>query len=672
MTLTGSDAPEPIWTPDAETVAAANVTSFARWCARRGAPVIETDYASLWKWSVGDIAAFWAAIWEYFEVRSPTPWHTVVSGQMPAAQWFEGAHVNYVEHLFANAQPGQVAIVSVGEPADAGAGRDVRHLTWEALRAQVAGLAASLRGLGVRPGDRVVGYLPNTAEAVVAFLASACIGAVWASCGQDYAPEAAAARLAPLEPVVLVAADGYRHGGKPHDRTAAVRELRQHLPGLRATIVLSRIAAPRADDEGEGILRWGDATSGRHELRVTPVPFGHPLWVLFSSGTTGKPKGIVHSHGGVLLEHLKAVALQFDLGPGSTFFWYTSPSWMVWNHLISGLLVGARIVCYDGSPVFPGPAALWAIAAEQGVSFLGTSPAYLAASAKAGVRPAHDHDLSGLRTIGSSGSPLPADAYRWAAKHVGPAVQVVSTSGGTDIVSAFAGATPTVPVWPGELSAPSLGVALDAWDEAGQSLRDAVGELVVTKPMPSMPVSFWNDPDGSLYHGAYFATYPGVWRHGDWITITARNSVIVHGRSDATLNRNGVRIGTAEIYRVVERLPQIAEALVVGVEQPDGSYWMPMFVQLATGTVLDDTLTGMIRTAIREEASPRHVPDDIFAAPAIPHTRTGKKLEVPIKRLLQGAATARMLDPRAADNPAAVQWFTDFHEDRLRTHAMRS
>jgi acetoacetyl-CoA synthetase len=396
------------------------------------------------------------------------------------------------------------------------------------------------------------------------------------------------------------------------------------------------------------------------------------LWVLFSSGTTGRPKGIVHSTGGVLLEHLKAMSLSLDLGDQDTFFWYTSPSWMVWNYLVSGLLAGTRIVCYDGSPSYPSWDALWALAAEHRVTLLGTSPAHLRGCAQAGVEPARDHDLSALRSLGSSGSALPGDAYLWVADHVGRRVRVNSTSGGTDVVSAFAGGSPVMPVWPGELSAPCLGVALDSWDQDGQPVRGAVGELVVTKPMPSMPVNFWHDPAGSRYREAYFGTYPGVWRHGDWITITDHGSVVVHGRSDATLNRHGIRMGSSDIYHVVEQLDEIAEALVVGVEQPEGEYWMPLFVVLNPGHELDDALTGKIRQAIREQASPRHVPDEIIAAPAIPHTRTGKKLEIPVKRILQGGDPHQVMDAGAVDDPDALQWFAAYQTRAQTTTQTRT
>jgi len=492
----------------------------------------------------------------------------------------------------------------------------------------------------VARGDRVIGYLPNIPEAVIAFLATASIGAVWSACGQDYSPKAALDRLGQLEPTVLVTATGYTYGGKFHDKSADVAALQQGLPTLKATVLASELTASE------------DA-----EPTPTPVDFDHPLWILFSSGTTGLPKGIMHGHGGVVLEHLKAVALQSDIGPDDVFFWFTSPSWMMWNFQVAGLLVGATIVCYDGSPSAPRPDALWDIAARVKATVLGTSPAYVLGCSKAGAVPRKEHDLSALRTVGITGSSLPPSSSLWLRDNVGEHVQVSSISGGTDVVSAFIGGVRTVPVWPGELSAPYLGCALDSWDESGQPVRNEVGELVVTKPMPSMPVGFWNDPDGKRYRSAYFETFPGVWRHGDWITITDRGSVIVHGRSDSTLNRHGIRMGSADIYQAVEQLPEVAEALIIGCEQPDGGYWMPLFVVLAEGAELTDELRERIANTIRTEVSPRHVPDEIIAAPGVPHTRTGKKLEVPIKKLFGGADPAKVVERSAVDNPDLLDWY---------------
>jgi len=640
-----SQQPDPIWVPTGRDIAAAGITAFAEHAAAARGYRGES-YLDLWRWSVEQLDDFWAAVWDHFDVQSPTPYRAVRDGAMPSVRWFDGAQVSYVEHLFRDRSDDAVAIVDVAESA--AGGPRVRRLTWAQLRAEVVAVAALLQQLGVSPGDRVAAYVPNTAEAVVGFLAAAALGAVWSACGQDYGPGAATQRLAQLEPIVLIAADGYRYGGRDHDRRAAVAELRRALPSVRATVVYNRLHPDAAwpDD----VTPWPTARAGQ-SLRAAPLPFEHPLWVLFSSGTTGRPKGIVHSTGGVLLEHLKAIGLGLDLSARDTFFWSTSPSWMVWNYLVSGLLVGARIVCFDGSPTHPSLDAVWSITAEHRVTLLGTSPAHLRACAAAGLQPGRAHDLSALRSIGSSGAVLPAAAYHYVAEHIGARVRLNSTTGGTDVVSSFAGSVPTVPVWPGELSAPSLGVALDCWDQRGKPVRNTVGELVITAPMPSMPVALWGDADTSRYRAAYFDAYPGVWRHGDWITITDRHSVVVHGRSDATLNRNGVRMGSAEIYRALEALPEVTEALVVGVEQSEGGYWMPLFVALADGVRLDQRLRSAIQAAIGEGASPRHLPDDIIEVAAVPHTLTGKKLEIPIKRILLGQRPENVVDLEAVDRP---------------------
>ncbi|HEY6793333.1 MAG TPA: acetoacetate--CoA ligase [Kineosporiaceae bacterium] len=648
----------PIWTPSREVVDAARIHDFARWLAGRGVAVGE-GYHDLWRWSVTDLAAFWDAVREYFDVRFAAPGRQVLAREeMPGAVWFPGAELNYVDQVFAGRPLDGVAAAQVGEPDPSGPAGPwpVRAWTWGELRRQVAGFAATLTQLGVRRGDRVAGYLPDVVEALVAFLGTAAIGAIWSCTGQDYAPPGAVNRFAQLEPVVLVVADGYRHGGKEHDRREASRAVLAGLPSVRATIVVPRLGLPTDPDLGG--IPWDQAVGGGDGVpEPVPVPFDHPLWVLFSSGTTGMPKGIVHGHGGVVLEHLKSVALHLDVGPADTFLWYTTPSWMMWNFRNAGLLVGATAVCYDGSPLHPSPDGLWTLAAQLGVTVLGTSPGYLLACAKAGAEPGRDPELGRLRILGVTGSTLPADSYRWVRDHVGAGVQVASITGGTDVVSAFIGEAPTLPVWPGELSAPCLGVALDAFDECGNSVRGRVGELVVTRPMPSMPVGFWNDLDGVRYREAYFDAYPGVWRHGDWITITPRGSVVMHGRSDSTLNRQGIRMGSADIYQAVEQVPEVLESLVIGAELPDGGYWMPLYVTLAPGAVLDDDLRARIVAAIREHASPRHVPDEIIVAPGVPHTRTGKKLEIPIKRMLQGQDPASVVDPRVVDDADVLQWY---------------
>ncbi len=637
---------QPQWEPTAQDIASARITDFAAFVSGRTGQEYP-DYQALWQWSVDDIAAFWQALWDYFEL-GPIADGVLGDRSMPGAQWFPGTRLNYVDQIIRQARPDRPAVLALREDAEP------REISWAELIEQVGAFATTLREQGVEAGDRVIGYLPNTPEAIVAFLATASIGAVWSACGQDYSAKAALDRLGQLEPTVLVTADGYRFGGKDHDKRGDIAALREGLPGLRATVVVGQLGLEVPDS-----LAWSDAVAdpGLGIIETTPVDFDHPLWIVFSSGTTGLPKGIVHGHGGVLLEHLKAVALQSDIGPEDTFFWYTSPSWMMWNFQVAGLLTGATIVTYDGSPTAGGPDALWRMAAQVRATVLGTSPGYVLGCIKAGAVPRAEHDLSALRTVGITGSALPVSSALWLNENAGEHVQVSSISGGTDVVSAFIGGVPTVPVWPGELSAPYLGVSLDAYDENGRGVRGEVGELVVTQPMPSMPVSFWRDDDGKRYHDAYFDTYPGVWRHGDWITRTERGSVVVHGRSDSTLNRHGIRMGSADIYQVVEQFPEVAEALVIGAEQPDGGYWMPLFVVLAPGAELTDDLKTRIGTAIRTEVSPRHVPDEIREAPGIPHTRTGKKLEVPIKKLFQGADPARVVERSAVDDPALLDWY---------------
>ncbi|MGW1743038.1 acetoacetate--CoA ligase [Nocardia sp. NPDC001965] len=638
---------EPQWVPSEQDIADARITDFTRFVvARTGADL--PDYHALWRWSVDNLSDFWLAVWEYFDL-GPVADEVLPCPEMPNTRWFPGTTLNYVDRVAGQARTDRPAILQVTEGS-----AEITETSWTDLLAGAAAFARTLRDLGVRPGDRVVGYLPNITETVVAFLGTAAIGAVWSACGQDYSAKAALDRLGQLQPVVLVTADGYRYGGKTHDKSADIADLREGLDSLRATVVVERLGI-----EIPGSTSWAAAAdpAGAAIPATEAVNFAHPLWIVFSSGTTGLPKGIVHGHGGVILEHLKAVALQSDIGPADTFFWYTSPSWMMWNFQLAGLLAGATIVCYDGSPAHPRPDSLWEIAARTRTTVLGTSPGYVLGCMKAGSVPAAEHDLTALRLIGITGSSLPPASALWLHENAG-GVPVSSISGGTDVVSAFAGGVRTVPVWPGELSAPYLGVALEAFDEVGQPVRGEVGELVVTAPMPSMPVQFWRDPDGNRYHDAYFDTYPGVWRHGDWITLTGRGSVVVHGRSDSTLNRHGIRMGSADIYQAVERLPEVAEALVIGAEQPDGGYWMPLFVVLAPGTELTDALRDRIKEVIRTEVSPRHVPDEILVAPAIPHTRTGKKLEVPIKRLFQGADPARVVERSAVDDPDLLDWFT--------------
>ncbi|MCZ0211014.1 acetoacetate--CoA ligase [Streptomyces sp. UMAF16] len=649
--------PQPLWQPDPERIAKARITRFQAWAAEHHGAPAEGGYPALHRWSVDRLDTFWKAVTEWFDVRFSTPYARVLGDRaMPGAQWFPGATLNYAEHALRAAadRPGEPALLCVDET------HEPRPVTWSELRRQVGSLAAELRALGVRPGDRVSGYLPNIPQAVVALLATAAVGAVWTSCAPDFGARSVLDRFQQVEPVVLFTVDGYRYGGKEHDRREIVAELRRELPTLRAVVHIPLLGT----DAPEGTLEWSALTAQDTEPVYEQVPFDHPLWVLYSSGTTGLPKAIVQSQGGILVEHLKQLGLHCDLGPEDRFFWYTSTGWMMWNFLVSGLLTGTTIVLYDGSPGHPDTGAQWRIAERTGATLYGTSAAYVMACRKAGVHPARDYDLSTVGCVATTGSPLPPDGFRWLHDEVREDLWIASVSGGTDVCSCFAGAVPTLPVYTGELQAPGLGTDLSSWDPSGRPLVDEVGELVVTQPMPSMPIHFWNDPDGSRYHDSYFDTYPGVWRHGDWITVTSRGSVIIHGRSDSTLNRQGVRMGSADIYEVVERLPEIRESLVIGVEQPDGGYWMPLFVHLAPGAVLDETLLDRVKRAIREQLSPRHVPDEIIEVPGIPHTLTGKRIEVPVKRLLQGTPLDKAVNPGSIDNLALLAFYEKLARER--------
>ncbi|KRV48688.1 acetoacetyl-CoA synthetase [Wenjunlia vitaminophila] len=670
MSSTEQDETEPLWQPRPERVEAANITRFQSWAAQRhGAPTATegdplASYRALHAWSVREPDQFWQAVAEWFDVRFTSPHQSVLAdAAMPGARWFPGATLNYAEHALRRAteHPAETALIHLDER------RQPQQTSWAELRRQVAAVAALLRDLGVRPGDRVSGYLPNIPHAVVALLATAAVGGVWTSCAPDFGARSVLDRFQQVEPVVLFTVDGYTYGGKTHDRTDTVAELRRELPTLRAVVHVPLLGTPTPD----GAVDWDQAISGDHELHVEQVPFDHPLWVLYSSGTTGLPKAIVQSQGGILLEHLKQTALHFDLGPDDRFFWYTSTGWMMWNFLVGGLLAGATVVLYDGSPGYPERDAQWRIAEQTGVTVFGTSAAYVVACRKADLHPGRDLDLRRVRCVATTGSPLPPDGFSWVYQEVGSDIWLASVSGGTDVCSCFAGGVPTLPVYLGELQAPCLGSDVQSWDATGAPVVDEVGELVVTGPMPSMPVRFWNDPDDQRYRESYFATYPGVWRHGDWITLTSRGTVIVHGRSDSTLNRAGVRMGSADIYEAVERLPQVRESLVIGVEQPDGGYWMPLFVHLADGSRLDDALRDEIKRTIRDQVSPRHVPDEIIEVPGVPHTLTGKRIEVPVKKLLQGAALDKAVNPGSVDDVTLLEFFARLARERAATNPDR-
>ena len=646
-----SERPDELWRPTAESIRATRIAAFAAWVAeRRGLSFGDpTDYDVLWRWSVDHLNQFWGDLATWTGVLPDVPDDRVLTDRsMPGAVWFPGTTVNFAEQVFRQGSDDHPALIAVSEDAAPA------EMSWASLRSQVGAFAATLRRLGVRPGDRVAGYLPHVPEAVIAFLGAASIGAVWSSCAPDFGTRAVLDRFAQIEPTVLVAVDGYRFNGKEHDRRDVVAELRASLPTVRTTIAVPRLFP---DDVPDGALRWAQAVADAQEPQFTELPFDHPLWIVYSSGTTGLPKGIVHGHGGVVLEQRKQAELHMDIGVGDRFFWYASTAWIMWNISASALLTGATVIVYDGAPAYPAVDAQFALAARTGMTYLGTSAGYLTACEKAGVRPGDAHDLSALRSIGSTGSPLPTAAFHWVYDAVKPDVLLGSLSGGTDVATGFIGSSPLLPVTAGELQRPMLAVAAESWNEDGRPVVGELGELVVTEPMPSMPLYFWNDPDGTRYREAYFEPWPGVWRHGDWLEITERGTCIITGRSDSTLNRGGVRMGTADIYAAVESIPAVLDCVVLGVEQPDGGYWMPLFVQLQPGSELTDELQAQITGAIRQQASPRHVPDEIIAVPGVPHTRTGKRLEVPLKRLFQGVDPARAVNPGAVDDASLVDHY---------------
>ncbi|HEU0102135.1 MAG TPA: acetoacetate--CoA ligase [Mycobacteriales bacterium] len=641
-----------LWEPSPERVAAARLTAFAAYASERHGAPADPTYEQLWAWSVEHLPEFWAAAWEYFDVVASAPYDRVVTTlEMPGARWFPGARLNLAENVLRADRPGP-ALVATTEQGP------VREVSWPELRGLVGAFARTLRGLGVTAGDRVVAYLPNGVEAVVAMLGCAAVGAVWSTCAPDIGAASAVDRFGQLDPTVLLAVDGYAFAGKERDRRDAVAALLDGLPTVEAVVCVP-LLGHGVSRPGLRVLTWDEAVADPCDPTYAQLDAEAPLWVVYSSGTTGLPKGLVHGHAGVLLMGLVQQALQYDIGEGDRAFWYTTTSWIMWNSQIAALTAGATAVLYDGSPLWPTPDRLWQLAEEHRVTSLGTSPGYLLACEKAGLQPGREHDLSALRAVGVTGSPLPASSFRWVYEQVGGDLALHVISGGTDFCAALVCDAPWLPVTEGEMSCRGLGIAAASWDEQGRPVVDDVGELVVTAPMPSMPLGIWGDDDGSRYADAYFDVYPGVWRHGDWMTLTSRGTAVVHGRSDSTLNRHGVRMGSADIYAAVESVPEVAEALVLGVEQPDGGYWLPLFVRLVPGVELDDELVARLKSVVREQASPRHVPDEVIAVPAVPHTSTGKKLEIPLKRIAQGVAVEKALNLGSVDDPEAVRWFVE-------------
>jgi acetoacetyl-CoA synthetase len=646
---------ELLWKPSAELVERSRLTGFMRWLERER-ELSFVEYPELWQWSVDDLDGFWSAIWEFFGVQAdgdPSP--VLGSREMPGARWFPNTSLNYAEHVFAGKDDAAVAILHASEL------RELGELTWAELRRQVAAVAAGLRGLGVGRGDRVVAYMPNIPEAIVAFLATASIGAVWSSCSPDFGPASVVDRFAQIEPKVLFAVDGYRYGGKDFDRREVLAQLQEAMPSLKRTVVLPYLS----EDPDLSALRnatpWGDllAEGDGASLEFDRVPFDHPLWVLYSSGTTGLPKAIVQGQGGILLEHLKKLNLHVDAHPSDRLFWFTTTGWMMWNFLVSGLLTEAAIVLYDGNPGHPDMGTLWDLAERAGVTMFGTSAAYIGACMKAGIEPGSGRDLSALKAIGSTGSPLSPEGFDWIYEHVGSDTWLFSTSGGTDLCTAFVGGVATLPVYRGEIQARALGAAVEAWNDDGEPVVEEVGELVVTEPMPSMPIRFWGDEDGSRYRESYFEMFPGIWRHGDWLELTRRGTAVIYGRSDSTINRGGIRMGTSEIYRAVLGIEAIVDALVVDVPRPGTDGWMPLFVVMRDGAELDEELPREIARRVREQCSPRHVPDEVFEIDEVPRTLSGKVLEVPVKKILMGMPVEKAASRDSLANPRSLDYFVE-------------
>jgi len=640
--------PELLWTPSAEQIERSTLTRYQRWLEQtRGLRF--GSYAELWQWSVEDLEGFWSSICEFFDVRFATPGERVLaSREMPGALWFPGARVSFAEHVFRGKLDRDIAIRHASELRDPG------EWTWEQLRLETARIAAGLRAEGVTHGDRVVAYMPNIPETIAAFLACASIGAIWSSAAPEFGTRSVIDRFAQIEPKVMLAIDGYRYGGRDYDRRAIVDEIASEIPSLQRVVTLGYLDQSGWED---GFL--GGAGAADAELSFAALPFDHPLWVLYSSGTTGLPKPIVHGQGGILIEHLKKLGLHLDARPGDRVFWFTTTGWMMWNFLVGVLLTDASIVLFDGNPGYPDLSTLWDLAERTRMSCFGTSAAFIAGCMKQGIEPARGRDLSALRSVGSTGSPLSPEGFRWVYDELGSDKWLFSTSGGTDVCTAFVGGVPTLPVYLGELQGRALGAAVQAWDADGNALENEVGELVITEPMPSMPVGFWGDDDGSRYRDSYFDTYPGVWRHGDWIMITDRGTAVIYGRSDSTINRGGVRMGTSEIYRAVLAIPEVLDAVVVDLPERAGSDqgWMPLFVVLREGEQLSDQLIAQIGRRIREDCSPRHVPDEIRQIAAVPRTLSGKVLEVPVKRILMGAPPEQTVSRESLANPEALDYF---------------
>ena len=651
------NSPKILWEPSHSMAENSNLSAYMQWL-KKHEDLKFGNYQELWSWSVNHIADFWESIWKFFKVISKTPITEVVSKDpMPYTQWFGGTSLNYAEHIFRNETDNYPAIIYASE------GEVIKEISWQELKWKVAAFRSFLLRSGVKAGDRVVAYLPTIPEATIAFLATNSIGAVWSSTSPDFGTSSVIDRFSQIAPKVLIAVNGYKYGGKSFNRMKEVEEIAENLDELEKVVIIPYIES-KEDILLDKAISWEETISSKtEELHFKQVPFQHPIWVLYSSGTTGIPKAITHSNGGVLLEHLKYLAFHNDVKPGERCFWYTTTGWMMWNYIQASMLCGGILVLYDGSPGYPDLNVLWQFAQDAQINHFGTSAAFIAANMKEKIYPGKEFDLSSLRSLNSTGSPLAPEGFDWVYKEVKNDLWLASISGGSDVCSAFVGGNPLLPVYSGEIQCRALGCKLEAYNENGKPVLDEVGEMVILEPMPSMPVFFWNDNNYKRYNESYFEMYPGVWRHGDWIRVTPRNGIVIYGRSDSTLNRGGVRIGTSEIYRALDKIPEISDSLIIFVEKGNEQSYMPLFVVFKEGFNLDDELKKKIKLTLRDEYTARHVPDDIFEIDAVPYTISGKKMETPIKRILTGDDPLKVVNYDAVKNPESIDFFIRFYKE---------